>query len=246
MTAHQDRYNTTSLRPSVRSLIIDRDYMAHVAKWSYAIRLIERRQDGSSDPYVVIDAGCGVEAPLLSAIARHSMLARGRPIRYHGVDLVRSAPPSVPRWASLHQADLLSWDPPEQAHLVTCLEVIEHMSREDGVTLLSRLRSFVRDDGTVMLATPVADGRRLPRNHIYEWDLADLERAAHDAGFSVSNRFGTFADIRAIKQGVADDPPLRAAWDRLSAYFTNEALSALFAPLFPDRASSILLILEPR
>src|SRR5690606_3950287 len=76
-------YNKTSLRPSVRSLIVDRDYMAHVARWSYAVRLVEQRNHALTRSYAIVDVGCGVEAPLVGVLASSAYLARGRPLSYH-------------------------------------------------------------------------------------------------------------------------------------------------------------------
>lgn len=240
------RYNTTSLRPSVRSLVIDRDYLAHVLKWSYVVRCIERRRAlDPRRPYHVADVGCGVEAPLAAVIAGHAYLARGRPLAYYGVDVGPIRPLASPAWATfLPFTDALLWEPPVLMDLVACLEVIEHMPRDDGLRLLRRLRSIVRPDGTVLLATPVR-ARTLPRNHVYEWGLDELLEEVASAGLVVERIFGTFMDVNVASTLASRSPGLREAWDLLSAYYNSEVLSCLMSPLFPEASKSVLLVLRP-
>lgn len=239
-------YNKTSLRPSVRSRIVDRDYMAHVARWSYAARLVERRNRALTRPYVIIDVGCGVEAPFIGVLASGAYLARGRPLSYHGVDVGPIEPVASPRWARFYpRVDVLKWTPPERGDLVACFEVIEHMPRDSGLELLSVLRRLVREDGVVLLSTPVADLRSLPRNHVYEWGLDELSAACCLAGFSVQRTFGTFMDVDDLNRAARKFPSIAIALSRLCEYYSNEALSALFAPLFPEMSKSIMLVLRP-
>ncbi len=237
-------YNTTSLRPRTRSKIIDRDYMAHVARWSYAVRLIEQRPRQGRTP-VVIDLGCGVDAPLLEVISRHAFLARGG-IRYYGIDVGPIRVDSVPGWAQLYpRTDATSWVPPEPGTVVVCFETIEHMPKDRGLVLLDVIaRSTRPTDGVALLSTPVRDPRTLPRNHVYEWDRDELIEAAQSAGLTTEAQFGTFMDVQTARACATAAPALQHAWRLFEAYYSNEALSALFAPLFPESAKSIMLVLR--
>jgi len=240
-----DEYNTTSLRPSRRSIIVDRDYLAHVLRWSYVTKLIARRSTDDR-PYVILDIGCGIEAPLPAVIAYHSYLARGRPIEYHGVDVGPITPLVERPWTTFYpNTDALEWDPGTRGDLVVCFETIEHMPRDRGIALLRRLRHLVRPDGLVLLSTPVRSGDRMPRNHVYEWSLTDLMSACLSAGLDPTSVYGTFMDVDTVARLSRENPALREVWGRLSHYYCNEVLSCLFAPLFPFHAKSVFLSLSP-
>lgn len=238
-------YNMTSLRPSRRSMIIDRDYLAHVARWSHVVHRVERRDHKIDRPYVILDVGCGVEAPLAAVLAGHAYLARGRPLKYEAVDAGPIRPLMSASWMSFYPfTDAVVWRSQILADLVVCFEVLEHMPRSRGVKLLSALRQMVRDDGVVLLSTPVR-ARTLPRNHIYEWSLDELENECRENNFSVDKVYGTFMDVSTARRSLASDPLLSRVWEMLADYHSAEVLSCVFAPLFPETAKSVFLVLVP-
>lgn len=238
-------YNKTSLQPSRRSLVIDRDYLAHVLRWAYVVRLVGRRDRKVRRPYRIVDVGCGVEAPLAAVLSLDATLARGRPLSYDGVDVGPVRPTVHRKWVRYHPyTDAIGWAPPEPADLVVCFETVEHMPREHGVRLVASLRGMVRDDGLVLLSTPVR-ARTLPRNHVYEWALDELVAECERAGFTVDRVFGTFMDIDVARKLSREDPALSSVWDRLSVYYPSEVMACLFTPLFPEASKSVLLVLSP-
>ena len=138
-------------------------------------------------------------------------------------------------------------------------EVIEHMLPEHGAKLLKGMWSLLRPGGVLLLSTPCYDGKRHAANHIHEYTVPELQKAIEKAGFTVARRFGTFMDTRELKHvgrhlksdGLPADTPwaeeevadaVNIASTLLGAYYDNDALSCIFAPLFPNNARNNLWV----
>lgn len=231
-------YDTTSLRAKTHGSALTRDYSAHFFRWSFARRMIKQTD-------AVLEIGCGVDRPLWHIL----FVSTAGPLadRYVGADL--NALPEwnhgrstfygefnfVERWKELKRKH-------EAFDITVCMEVIEHMKVEHGAELLRGLRELLRPGGTLLLSTPCYDGKRHAANHIHEYTVPELEAAVVKAGFRVERRFGTFMDVKHIRK--ASDPELRYVHDRLADYYDSNALSCIFAPLFPDRARNNLWVLR--
>lgn len=104
-------------------------------------------------------------------------------------------------------ADVLSWDPPTLADVVTCMELIEHLPAETQPLLLRRMRSWLAPGGTAIVSTPqrhslVAAVERTycaVRRRPYDWwdpthiairSRSDLIRMFINAGFTIDRIVG--------------------------------------------------------
>lgn len=237
-------YNKTSLRERVHGETVHRDYLAHVLRWGFAMRLI---RDGD----VVVDVGCGPDAALEKTLVKfpHPPI----PKKLYAIDLVHFKPPFNER-----AHEWIVWMPgtnifdaviPEygDVDLVVCLEVIEHMPLERGRRLLEWIYGALKDDGRCLLSTPVHDGRHMPKNHVHEYTIPELWNLIDKANLQVVKRWGAFMNVNDARKCLAERyPGAEKIYDDLSEYYSNEVMSVLFSPLFADAARNNVWMIKKR
>ena len=120
--------------------------------------------------------------------------------------------------AGVDHADVREWSPPNPVNLVTCIELIEHLTLEDQMPLLRSLRSWLMTDGLLVISSPQrhspvafwdrmeARFKRVPYDwldptHISVLPRRRLEKFLTAAGFEIQDRRGiTFApDYLAVR-----------------------------------------------
>lgn len=243
-------FDTTQLKISTHGKTLHRDYSAHFFRWSFARRFIKPTD-------TILEIGCGEEKPLSKILTGG---AAARVNRYVGVDLNKLKPSNSQRLTFLGEFDFTkNWNKLHQHHnstgfdVVVHLEVIEHMKVTYGRKLLKGCFNLLKPGGIMLMSTPCYDGKRHAANHIHEYTVPELQKETEKVGFIVERRFGTFMDLRHIKKiapkspdGVNDDSEIHNAvlicQRYLSEYFDNDAISNIFAPLYPDHARNNLWI----
>lgn len=234
-------YDQTQLREAGHGQGLGRDYSAHFFRWSFARRFIKVTDN-------VLDIGCGQDRPLSKILTGG---ASARVNHYTGVDLNKLKPTSSQR-LTLHgefnfnerYKELLKVQP-KGFDVIVHLEIIEHMKVEHGAKLLKACFESLKPGGTMLMSTPCYDGVRHAANHIHEYTVPELEKAVIKAGFKVEKRYGTFMDIKEIckKQPTgASSIVVQECYKALSNYYDNDAISCIFAPLFPDNARNNLWV----
>lgn len=240
---HAD-YDTTQLRETGYGFRVHRDYLAHVFRWGWAGRFIGK---GKTDAHRVIEPGCGQDLPLFKVMR---VMQSYLPDLYVGVDLngipfadskrkegtypwadIRSRFNFVERWPELQQ-EHGSFD------LAVSFEVIEHMKIELGDRYLTGIFELLEPGGRMLLSTPVFNGAKA-RNHIHEYEVAELQEKIEAAGFIVAKRYGTFANFNDIKKAVAANPEAEVLLEQykgLLEFYDHNLLACFLAPLFPDYA----------
>jgi 2-polyprenyl-3-methyl-5-hydroxy-6-metoxy-1,4-benzoquinol methylase len=245
----QRDYDQTSLRRSFHGANLHRDYSAHFFRWSFARRFIK-------PTHHVLEVGCGQEKPLARLLFKNSMPLAAS---YTGVDLNPLTPEGAGSKATFLGEFNFIKDGKKLARpggydVIVHLEVIEHMHVKLGAQLLKRCFELLAPGGTMLMSTPVYDGKRHAANHIHEYTIPELQAATEKAGFTVERRFGTFMDLRHIgKRRLNDGLPLTTPWAEeevadaieivstlLKDYFDRDAISNIFGPLYPDHARNNL------
>lgn len=249
LVSRDDRdYDTTQLHEAGHGRTLHRDYSAHFFRWSFARRYISAKDN-------VLEVGCGEDKPLSKILTG---VAAAHVNHYTGVDLNKLKPSNNQRLEFLGEFNFverykeLLKKRPEGWDVLVNYEVIEHMKVEHGAKLLKAMFMCTKPGGTLLLSTPVYDGKRHAANHIHEYTVPELQQAIERAGYVVERRFGTFMDIKHIgkqtpsKFKLQDPSALRSAIvmvkDALSEYFDNDAISNIFGPLYPDHARNNLWI----
>src|SRR3990172_9497898 len=240
ITRDDREYDTTQLHEAGHGRTLHRDYSAHFWRWSFARRFITAKHN-------VLEVGCGEDKPLSKILTGG---AAAHVNHYTGVDLNKLKPSNsqrlmfhgefnfVERYKELLKAR------PEGFDVVVNYEVIEHMKVEHGTSLLKAMFAATKPGGVLLLSTPVYDGVRHAANHIHEYTVPELAKYVEKTGFVVEHRFGTFMDIKHIGKGDSgvNSSHIKSVRDALSQYFDNDAISCIFAPLYPDHARNNLWV----
>ena len=235
-------YDTTQLHEAGHGRTLHRDYSAHFWRWSFARRFITAKHD-------VLEIGCGEDRPLSKILTGG---AAPHVNTYVGVDLNKLKPSNsqrltfhgefnfVERYKELLKAKPGSFD------VLVHLEVIEHMRVDLGAKFLKACFDCLKPGGTMLMSTPCYDGIRHAANHIHEYTVDELAKAAVKSGFKVEERYGTFMDIKHLKLApglTADEQKaVKLVAGKLTKYFDNDAISCFFAPLFPDHSRNNLWV----
>lgn len=226
-----DEFDTTSLTATGHGYRVHRDYAAHFFRWGWTARHL----DGTMS---VLEVGCGTDCPFVRVAEAYP---NNLPQRYVGVDLNPLPRHPNRRWAEFHgsfnfverHAELGTFD------RVICLEVIEHMERDHGITLLDGIYERLVPGGKLYLSTPVFNGRAA-KNHVHEYTVPELRQLLQAAGFKVEKRYGTFASRRDLNR-VATREQL-ALLDAIEELYSTDVSACFLAPLYPDASRNNLWV----
>lgn len=246
---HRDdrEYDTTQLREAGHGKTLGRDYSGHFFRWSFARRFITVKDN-------VLEIGCGEDRPLSKILTGG---AAPHVNHYTGVDLNKLKPSNAQRLTFLGEfnfveryKELLKGDKAGGFDIVVHYEVIEHMKAEHGAKMLKACFAALKPGGVMLMSTPCYDGVRHAANHIHEYTVPELQKAVEKAGFQVRKRFGVFMDIKHVGrpgvaiQGDVKSSEVSAVKLELAKYYDNDAISCIFAPLYPDNARNNLWICD--
>lgn len=236
-------YDTTQLHESGHGKSLGRDYSAHFFRWSFARRFIKTADN-------VLEVGCGQDKPLSKILTGG---AAAHVNKYVGVDLNKIKPSESQRLTFLGEfnfveryKELLKGEFKEGFDVVVHLEVIEHMKVEHGTKLLKACFASLKPGGVMLMSTPCYDGKRHAANHIHEYTVPELKNVTEKVGFKIEKRYGTFMDIKHVGKATEilgiDNMDILALRQLLSQYYDNDAISCIFAPLYPDHARNNLWV----
>lgn len=236
-------FDTTHLRENTHGGSLHRDYTAHWMRWSFARRLIKTTDH-------VLEVGCGQERPLWRILFRATFALAAT---YTGVDLNKLKPSKHQHSTFYDEFEFTSrWKeikkPGAGFDVAVHMEVIEHMKVEHGRKLLKGCFELLRPGGVMLCSTPIYDGKRHAANHIHEYFGPELQKEIERTGFVVERRFGTFMDIKQIPRAIKAVYPndmgqaLLETKALLEDYYDTNAISCIFAPLFPDHARNNLWV----
>jgi 2-polyprenyl-3-methyl-5-hydroxy-6-metoxy-1,4-benzoquinol methylase len=242
-------YDGTQLHAEHHGYYVHRDYGAHFFRWAFVSRKIPRNAR-------ILDVGCGQDLPFERVVSAPGIFQTINPIDVVAVDWNPIETPFKPKWLTLlDKFDFITrWQelitgvdglPTTETPGFDCivnLEVIEHMDLENGVKMLQAFRQLARPNCQLFISTPVFDGKAAA-NHIHEYTIQELFEALVFAGWNPVERYGTFANINAIKKACTEAE--KETLDRLSVYYGNDVLSCMYAPLYPDAARNNIWVCRP-
>lgn len=235
-------FDTTQLHHTQHGQSLHRDYSAHFWRWSFARRFITVND-------TVLEIGCGQDKPLSKILTAG---AQPHVKHYTGVDLNKLKPSNSRRLTFMGEFNVINeWKQlkklnPAGYDVLVHFEVIEHMHQKYGLPFLKICRSLLKPGGRMLMSTPCYDGKRHAANHIHEYTIEELGNVTRKAGFTIDTRFGTFMDIKHIGKPCHHAKSTQEAIDevasQLSAYYDNDAISCIFAPLYPDQSRNNLWV----
>jgi 2-polyprenyl-3-methyl-5-hydroxy-6-metoxy-1,4-benzoquinol methylase len=234
------RFDTTQLHERQHGRFVHRDYAAHFFRWGFASRFVK------GGVTRVLDVGCGQELPLLKVLAARVNTA---PALYVGVDLNKIPRKSNIRWVGgIHDCHNFvdDWKSVRTKHgtfdLITNFEMIEHMHSEDGYRLLRGMKKLLAEDGSILLSTPVYDGRKMAANHLKEYTVAELKDQIESAGLQVRERYGTFASWNDVRRVCT--PVEKELLDEVGSFYGGDVLACFLAPKYPDASRNNVWVLQ--
>jgi hypothetical protein len=239
--------------------LIHRDYLAHCLRWSHTVKYLLAQHKYKDS--IIVDVGCGKEMPLAKMLYVNKMT----PQLYVGVDVNKMEVPEMLLGKKIPirlfaetdfcalTADQISDS--RRPDLITCFEVLEHVTPSYCRKMLAHMRSVVEPDGgAVIISTPCFNGSAAG-NHINEMTYQALGSLFEDLGFTIEDHYGTFASQTDYKEDLGNDAyhvedgehkyTLRGAYEALKDYYDSNLLAILFAPLFPSKSRNCLWRLRP-
>ena len=126
--------------------------------------------------------------------------------------------------------------------LITCFEVLEHVTPEKVLGILANIKRVSDGDTDIFISTPCFNGKAAA-NHINEMTYEFLE-ALLSQNFTIVNTWGTFASQRDIEPMIftnqIEGAHLEQAYESLKSYYDSNLLSIIFAPLFPKQSRNAM------
>ena len=127
--------------------------------------------------------------------------------------------------------------------IIACLEVIEHVGKNNGPVLLKNIAKHMHKGSVLLLSTPCYDPKvGAAGNHIINGEIGEFTydemKELLEVDFNIVDQWGTFASQRDYIPHMEDWQ--KKMYDELSKYYESSLLSNLMAPLFPAQSRNVL------
>lgn len=244
-------YNTTelSIYDNLEKGIVHRDWYSHLFKYNHVLKNAKIGER-------IVEFGCG-HAELLETFYRN----RYRPSLFVGLDIRekvikenKEKYSKLPFSVEFYAQDLVNptIDLDFNADKVVSIEVIEHVSRTNGLKYLKNMKKCGSKNATFYLSTPNFNGSAAA-NHTYdgqdghglrrqEFTHDELEEIILQAGFKVVEKYATFASQKDYIPTLNDWQ--KKTFESLSKYYDTNLLSNLMGPIInPKLGRNILWVL---
>ena len=233
-----------SVDQAERRGFLHRDYIAHCFRWSHVIKWMSQRR--RYEDLLMLDIGCGKEAPMLKMIYSSKMRVRS----YVGVDagpiqVNLNTMPSFPyvlmdnlEFDKAGKDVMPPWEDDELFDVAVCFEVLEHMEPLQMIAVLQKIKSLVKPKADIFISTPNWDRTHCAGNHVNEIRYEALGAVLEREGFTVHESFGTFASLKDYEHLIPE--PWKKLQEKLREYFDTNVLACIFAPMFPAESRNCL------
>jgi cyclopropane fatty-acyl-phospholipid synthase-like methyltransferase len=251
MKLNKKNYNTTDLDPekSFERHIFHRDQFAHYLRWTHVLKNARIDQ-------ITCDFGCG-NGNLLEVLYRNKFKQK----KYVGIDIRNSLKKDLEKldWCEFIQEDLVI---PQnntdftsiQADVVVSFEVFEHVGKQNAQKFLKNFMDCGCESAIYYLSTPNYDEKvGAAGNHTYdsgdsrgvavqEHSHQEIQKHLIQAGFTIVNKYGTFASIKDYKHLLNEWQ--QNMFDALKDYYDSNLLSNMMAPFFPEQSRNTIWVLK--
>lgn len=229
--------------------LMHRDYIAHCLRWSYVAKMMHTGSRYKNTR--ILDVGCGSDLPLPRLLHSNRLLCE-----YVGMDYNHASKFHQRNWGSMNvttyggvifprDVKLLKGGSfyriagSEQSHplpnMITCFEVLEHVSAKHAVAMMRGFFKFASlAGGEVVLSTPCWNVKNTAKNHVNEMRHMALGSVLETIGFEVHKNFGTFASISDYKDALFKSfPGIEPFFNAARDYHDTNVLSNMFCAPFP-------------
>lgn len=223
---------------------LHRDYLAHCLRWSHVVKWLQEKRH--YEDALILDVGCGKEAPLMKMIYSMKMTCRA----YVGVDAGPITPSlrTMPKFqhfllensdfAKIGRDRMPPWEDEELFNVGVCFEVLEHMEPTHMILVLRKIKSLLKQDAHLFISTPNWDMVNCAGNHVNEIKYLALGSVLEREGFTIESTHGTFASLKDYEHLMP--PEWLKLHQQLRAYYDTNFLSCIWAPLFPAQSRNCL------
>lgn len=219
---------------------LHRDYIAHCLRWSHIVKHLQTKRKYQDAR--IIDIGCGKETPLIKTLYTMKMT----PYSYIGVDMNEIREKTIHGSIRKKMGEKFElWtghdfssptplpDDMEVPTLITCFEVLEHVTPEKVLGILQNIQTVSDNATDIFISTPCFNGKAAA-NHINEMTYGFMENLMSEH-FQIIDKWGTFASQRDIEPELEEmSPEIMDVYNELKSYYDSNLLSVIFAPLFPE------------
>ncbi len=209
-------------------------------------------------PKTILDVGCG-KGTVLASLKRNR-----RQVKYVGIDIANMAKCIEPKGGIFYQRDICAHFDLGKFNAIVFSEVLEHLTRNEGVRVLKRIYKMLGRNGHCVLTTPLwtstenAEYQRTKHFHVHLWKYAELIQVLRAIGFKIKEhwparmigskqRIGTltkhFIKHYDVKSRYID--VMMAPFDDIVARFGGLVAQSIFQHVIPfDEASHIQMVLQ--
>jgi len=136
------------------------------------------------------------------------------------------------------------WDFKDDWDLITSFELLEHISHQNVPIVLDKIYEIANEKTLIMISTPCYNGKDIAANHIIDGEVGELTfdhlKSELEKRFEIIEVFGTMASIADYKHKLKEHPSLEYMFKKLHNYYDSNALSVIFAPLFPEQSRNCM------
>lgn len=235
-------------------VIRHRDVNSHAFRWAHVARYLQ--QNHHYKDAVILDAGCGKEAPLAKMLYSNRLITKG----YVGVDanafdipeMLKGKKLPVRIWektdfCALNELDVSFTDeanpsgPMLRPNIVVCMEVAEHCLPSHTRRMIKHFLDLSTEDAHYFVSTPCWDRVNAAENHLNEMTATAFGALLEDLGYQIVGYWGTFASQKDYKHIMEERyPGITKIFNDLSEYYDSTVISTTFAPLFPMESRNCL------
>jgi SAM-dependent methyltransferase len=185
----------------------------------------------------------GVDIAPQNAVWRTKRVTDGQPIEadYY---------PFPARFVESDVADMAQPLGAQRFQLIVYTSALEHMQPATGQASLVACRQVAAPGARLLLTTPrtdeQADGYDARyRAHVYEWKRSELLAGLDAAGWRVVDQWGLVIPRHALRAAAAKVGAAGLV-ARLERAIPVEFLTPVLAPLFPEAATELAIVAEPK
>lgn len=234
-------YNKTNLDvyKTLDRNISHRDWYAHLFRWQHVLRIADIGMK-------ILDVGTG-PGELFETFYRN----RYKPARFLGLDIRKKMiEENIKKWghhgAEFKAIDVVKddWDFKDDWDLIVSFELMEHLGKHNVQIVLQKIHEIATPKTLILISTPCYNGKDIAANHIIDGEIGELTfnemKGELNPLFEINEVYGTMASIADYKHKLNEHPNLEYIFKKLHNYYDSNALSIIFAPLFPEQSRNCI------
>ena len=117
--------------------------------------------------------------------------------------------------------------------------MLEHVPQETSAVVVKHLYNISNDDAVFIASTPCFNGKKA-KNHPQELTRDQMKQMLIDAGWTITDNFGTFASRVDLYKHLSDEQKM--VYDELKRYYDVDVMSTIFAPMYPEHSRNNLWV----